>query len=137
MFETLGFEYKKYGTDFAYEYEVERGIKFVHFDLIAQEYCTNIYHVNKRLHNAVTMQMKELGWLDSELYEFNNPKPYTFEELHEGMWVWDKFNKDYTKITGFIEMDNSSIVELTKSYYCSRVFEENRFYPPNKANEGK
>lgn len=66
MFKELGFEYKKYGTDFAYEYEVERGIKFVHFDLIAQEYCTNIYHVNKRLHNAITMQMKELGWLDND-----------------------------------------------------------------------
>lgn len=66
MFEELGFEYKKYRTGFAYEYEVERGIKFVHFDLSMHKYCTNIYHVEKKLHNAITMQMKELGWLDVE-----------------------------------------------------------------------
>lgn len=67
MFKELGFKYKKYGTGFAYEYEVERGIKFVHFDLVSMHtYCTNIYHVDIKLHNAITMQMKELGWFDAD-----------------------------------------------------------------------
>ena len=60
MFEELGFEYKKYNRGFAYEYDDGNKIKFIHFILDRQTYCTNIYHVSTQLHNAITAQMKEL-----------------------------------------------------------------------------
>lgn len=63
MFEELGFEYKKYNRGFAYEYDDGNKIKFIHFIMDRQTYCTNIYHVSTQLHNAITAQMKELGWI--------------------------------------------------------------------------
>ena len=64
MFEELGFEYKKYNRGFAYEYIENGKTNFVHFITERQTYCTNVYHVSTQLHNAITMQLKELGWLD-------------------------------------------------------------------------
>ena len=67
MFKELGFEYKKYREGFAYERCIGKNMKFVHFNSVSiHKYCTNIYHVDIRLHNAITMQMKELGWLDAD-----------------------------------------------------------------------
>lgn len=63
MFEELDFGYKRYNGGFAYEYDEGDKIKHVHFNLSTQTYCTNIYHVSIKLHNAITMQLKELGWL--------------------------------------------------------------------------
>lgn len=60
MFEELGFEYKKYNEDFAYEYIENGKTNFVHFITERQTYCTNVYHVLLQLHNAITAQMKEL-----------------------------------------------------------------------------
>ncbi len=62
-FEELGFECKKYNGGFAYEYDEGNRIKHVHFNLSTQMYCTNIYHVSIKLHNAITTQLKELGWI--------------------------------------------------------------------------
>lgn len=63
MFEELGFEYKSYTLGFAYEYDEGNKTKFVHFVIDTQTYCTNIYFVSTQLHNAITMQLKELGWI--------------------------------------------------------------------------
>ena len=60
MFEELGFEYKKYNEDFAYEYIENGKTNFVHFITERQTYCTYVYHVSLQLHNAITAQMKEL-----------------------------------------------------------------------------
>lgn len=60
MFEELGFKYKKYNEDFAYECIKDGKTEFVHFITERQTYCTNIYHVSTQLHNAITAQMKEL-----------------------------------------------------------------------------
>ena len=59
-FPELGFEYKKYNEDFAYEYIENGKTNFVHFITERQTYCTNVYHVSLQLHNAITAQMKEL-----------------------------------------------------------------------------
>jgi hypothetical protein len=63
MFEELGFEYKKYNRGFAYEYIENGKTNFVHFITERQTYCTNVYHVSLQLHNAITTQLKELGWI--------------------------------------------------------------------------
>lgn len=60
MFEELGFKYKKYNEDFAYECIKDGKTEFVHFITERQTYCTNIYHVSTQLHNAITAQMKVL-----------------------------------------------------------------------------
>ena len=64
MFEKLGFNYKKYNMGFAYEKDDGNHQKFVHFDVNNSKYCTNVYHVDVELHNAITMQMKESGWIE-------------------------------------------------------------------------
>lgn len=63
IFEELGFEYKKYNGGFAYEYDEGNKIEFIHFIMDRQTYCTNVYHVSTQLHNAITTQLKELGWI--------------------------------------------------------------------------
>lgn len=60
MFDELGFEYKKYNEDFAYECIKNGKTFFIHFLTERQTYCTNVYHVSLQLHNAITAQMKEL-----------------------------------------------------------------------------
>lgn len=57
-----------------------------------------------------------------------NTKPYKFEDLKEGMWVWDSNDNKYNKI---IEINNDKIgfYYITNSstrFTCT--FEENRFY---------
>lgn len=59
-----------------------------------------------------------------------NPKAYTFEQLHEGMWVWD----DMDKQVGFITI----ICKYLHIMYCDCFrgdikFEEDRFFPITKA----
>lgn len=50
---------------------------------------------------------------------FDNP-PLKFEELHEGMWVWDSKEKECCKYIGY------HVFEYLDGY--GSEFEENRFY---------
>lgn len=64
---------------------------------------------------------------------FDNP-PLKFEELKEGMWVWDNVKNEYMPIDN-VNKTNRCFNEVT---YCSDIwgdedydyikFEENRFY---------
>lgn len=63
MFEELGFDYKKYNEDFAYECIKDGKTKFIHFLMERQMYCTNVHHVSIQLHNAITTQIKEERWI--------------------------------------------------------------------------
>lgn len=59
---------------------------------------------------------------------FDNP-PLKFEELKEGMWVWDNKYKSYLKVIGFYGFNihvKSGIGDYEHDYYIE--FEENRFY---------
>lgn len=74
-----------------------------------------------------------LTHLDYALSDVYNHKPYKFEDLHEGMCVWDikakwvyKINKINNKNS--IEVDNGNLT------FTSLVFEENRFFPMQCAN---
>ena len=64
MFKELGFKYKSYRSDFAYENDMGNKIKFIYFNLSTHMYCTNVYHVEMKLQKAINQQLKELGWLD-------------------------------------------------------------------------
>ena len=68
--------------------------------------------------------------------EHFNPQPYKFEELEEGMLVWDNQQKKFIKVNRLkrviISMNNY------KCYiYCDIPieFEENRFFPITKVNQ--
>lgn len=67
-------------------------------------------------------------------YLENDNKPLKFEELKEGMWVWDNKNKEYIfifeplnwKAIKGLRYANQVIYYPTEGYYT--VFEENRFF---------
>ena len=63
--------------------------------------------------------------------EHFNPSAYKFDELEDGMWVWD----DEYKIPCYI-LDLMSFDKLSVSYHFESILEyqENQFYPLTKAN---
>lgn len=89
------------------------------------------------LENAVDTKIIIKDWkiLKKLIKEHFDPKPYTFEDLKEGMWVYDIKYNEFCRIY-FIDG-----IYPHRSYSggpCEDCeFEENRFYPPSKANEGK
>lgn len=62
----------------------------------------------------------------------NSSQPYKFEDLKEGMWVWDNKDKKCLKIISIIDdgeyLNQSTLLIVSESgeYYS---WEENRFYP--------
>ena len=64
----------------------------------------------------------------------NINQPYKFEDLKEGMWVWDDKDKKCNKIIGISENNEVAVYYITQSTSRYIVkFEENRFYPLTKA----
>ncbi len=66
------------------------------------------------------------------LYKIGNDiQAYKFEQLKEGMWVWDNLNKDCRQIARVNEYGGIYWYG-SLSEYESDKFEENRFYPVTK-----
>lgn len=73
--------------------------------------------------------------LQKKLSDYENPQPYKFEYLHEGMWVWDDKEKKCNKIIE-IEGRNIDFYYITESIDRFIVeFEEGRFFPVTKELE--
>lgn len=76
---------------------------------------------------------------EKELQNIYLNKPYKFEDLHEGMWVWDDKLKSCFEIFDIHKEDMSvEVVIHDKGVEYRKVvtlgkFEENRFYPLVKA----
>lgn len=77
---------------------------------------------------------------EKELQKIYLNKPYTFEDLKENMWVWDDKEKSCYQIG--IDEDTKEWVYyffddglFDTQFACPLEFEENRFYPVQKANE--
>ena len=75
-------------------------------------------------------------------YALYEPQPYKFEDLKEGMWVWDDKEKEFIKCKlGNNRLGNDCVVydwdispdEEFEEYY--REYEEGRFFPVTKALE--
>ena len=73
-------------------------------------------------------------------YALYEPQPYKFEDLKEGMWVWDDKEKEFIKCKlGNNRLGNDCVVydwdispdEEFEEYY--REYEEGRFFPVTKA----
>ena len=72
--------------------------------------------------------------------DYLNPKSYKFEDLKEGMWVWDNQLKWCFEIAiCIVEIKGYENLKMfkVKNYDDSltlMIFEENRFYPVQMAN---
>ncbi len=83
---------------------------------------------------------KSNDMIEQLIKEHFEAKAYKFEELKEGMWVWDKRLNFCHKIFMTHEEDHTiEIVIVDKQIPYSKVitlgiFEENRFFPVQMAN---
>lgn len=66
--------------------------------------------------------------------EHFDPKPYAFEDLKETLWVFDTYWLTLRQIRYIVEEKEE--IQFYDTDYREK-FEENRFYLPSKANQGK
>lgn len=101
-----------------------------HFELVEDYKKLEISDASKE--ECTIEQYGEIKQLRSELNKFKNQQPYKFEDLKEGMWVWDNLNKDCRQIARVNEYGGIYWYG-SLSEYESDKFEENCFYPVTKA----
>ena len=59
---------------------------------------------------------------------FDNP-PLKFEELKEGMWIWDNKDKAYMKIESVCDKDWVWLyIDSSEREHIDELYEPNRFY---------
>lgn len=102
---------EKLYPQFKYEFDIIFELLEEHFELVEK-------------YNALLTRFNAL----------ENPKPYKFEDLKVGMWVWDRKENKCNKI---IEINNDKIefyyvIDNATRFTCK--FEENRFFPVWMAN---
>lgn len=76
---------------------------------------------------------EEYQILEQLIKEYFYNEPLKFEELKEGMWVWDNEDKLYVQIDEDFDEENGNIIlryyEDSYNSNCERTrFKENRFY---------
>lgn len=99
----------------------------------ALEYCVKELKKLIEEHFKLEEDFEQLEKSYDNLYDkFHNLKPLKFEELHEGMWVWDNVSKRYMKIYDISYSEEGFNVNgewyLDDLYLEEFNFEENRFY---------
>ena len=71
--------------------------------------------------------------------EYFDPQPYKFEELHEGMWVWDNRIKEFSRVKKILTKEDCRYLyhdenkKVFMDEYSVIEFEEGRFFPVTKA----
>ena len=101
-------------------------------------------HEHSELVDKCNEMEATINSLDYELNDIYHPQPYKFEELKEGIWIWDDENEMFILIT-FIDK------QFKKMHFCLteydgfndeyvnvgyiEYFEEGRFFPVTKALE--
>lgn len=98
------------------------------------DYIHMVYHnwqgTDSAYENVVKMNYK----LQSEVDELKKNPPLKFEEIKEGMWVWDDRCKKYTYIknidykTGTFNGEKITIDDKSWRWYSYTIFEENRYF---------
>lgn len=100
---------------FGHCYEIEREVNRITFTPVGQHEA-NIFKLLIEEH-------------------FDNP-PLKFEDLKEGMWVWDNsvYEKNYSQVKKAFRLGTDFVVSMEKDEcedgdeYLGRAFEENRFF---------
>lgn len=92
----------------------------------------NVYAMVSDVIDFIKEQERTIHSLDCELADIYYPRPYKFEELKKGMWVWHKGFEECVKIRELSDIDeNFKWVEFTNGYVCE--FEKNTLFPLTKA----
>lgn len=74
--------------------------------------------------------------IENLIKEHFDPEPYKFEDLKEGMWVWDDKDKKCKEICEVFKWKGyEEWVSFETNSDCDDItlFEEHRFYPVTKA----
>ena len=90
--------------------------------------CQNLINHAKKLSDSNDELRKQLYFCE----------PYRFEDLYEGMWVWDDKKKAKLLIAYCYSKNDMAYYNFSnpEDYkYINLIFEENRFYPVTKAME--
>lgn len=117
--------------------------------MLSKEECRNacIYLLNhcyeEDLNSYGSYTFTSSGFHESKVLkqlieEHFDPKPYTFEELKPNMWVYDSVENRINKTKStFIADFGIPYIKLDDGFgeWFIVEFEENRFYPVQKANE--
>lgn len=107
-----------------------------HFELL-KSYEIAMNDLNREWHKDYYVDE-----LEKKIETYENPKPCKFEDLHEGMWVWDNNKKQCIECAPNKNVMGVKCVwywydydfegELSEDYI---EFEERRFFPVTKALE--
>lgn len=102
----------------------------------------NVYAMVIDVIDFIKEQERTIHSLDCELADIYYPRPYEFEELKKGMWVWDDDKKQCIECAPGKNVMGEKCVwywydydfegELSEDYI---EFEEGHFYPVTKALE--
>lgn len=96
----------------------------------ALDHFEKCYWDQDNSYGAMNGVRKDLDILNKLIYEhFDNP-PLKFEELKEGMFVWDNKHHTYIKIDRIWESYNKTIYFYAIGWECceNTEYEPNRFY---------
>ena len=102
----------------------------------ALDHFEKCYWDQDNSYGAMNGVRKDLDVLNKLIHEhFDNP-PLKFEELKEGMWVWDDIDKEYRKVYGkgiylgdeYLMKTGCKVVFISEDEYFNLIYEPNRFY---------
>lgn len=92
----------------------------------------NVYAMVIDVIDFIKEQERTIHSLDCELADIYYPRPYEFEELKKGMWVWRESFKECLKIRELSSVnDDFRWIEFTNGYVVE--FEKNTLFPLTKA----
>ena len=97
---------------------------------VADEQLKNCIDKAKELSDSNDELERTIYSLDCELSDVYNPKPYKFEDLKVGMWVYDSIYKSVYLIK---EISKNKKIRVCTFGWIGK-FEENRFFPVQCAN---
>lgn len=106
---------------------------------VADEQLKRVIDKAKELSDSNDELERTIHSLDCELSDVYNPKPYKFEDLKPNMWVWDDLIKECVQLDeDCFEPDNVILILMRGNYgyreSTRTFFEENRFFPVQRAN---
>lgn len=112
-------------------YEVVKKIEWLKEEM-TEPVFNLVFGTQEFFHNwyqGVQIYSAENTILQIKLRDYENPQPLKFEELEEGMWVWDNKNHSWLKVIGFYGFNIH--VQFGIGIYkndCYVEYEENRFF---------
>lgn len=97
-------------------------------------------YVDGRAVSTYPIYEDELGILYKLINEHFDNEPLKFEELKDGMWIWDNKHKVYNRVRETFNFGNYNVVKFaylneTTQWGDTIEFEENRFYRKQAEDE--